>query len=130
MNYNDTQEQTLKLLQLGATPQTAFSATGTPACIGAGWLADAEFAAAAEKAQALFEIRLLKRLNDDESGAGARWLLERRFPERYGPAAVKATAAAAIAEARTADPAPDTALARLERRRQNKPALALVQSAP
>lgn len=132
--FNEIQDKILTMLQLGATVPVAFSATGTAPAERADWLADREFAEAVEKAQALFEVRMLKRLSDDESGAGARWLLERRFPDRYGAAAVKATAAAAsaaaVADSEATAAVPDSALARAEQRRRRAPTLAIVQTAP
>jgi hypothetical protein len=126
---NEAQDKALGMLKMGATAPTAFACVGIAPAVGATWLASPEFAAAADQATALFEMRMLKRLNDDESGAGARWLLERRFPDRYGPAALKATAearaAATVEEAQPAEPG--TALERAElRRRQGRPQLAVV----
>ena len=121
----EAQDKALNLLRLGATAPVAFAYTGTPPAEGQQWLTSPEFSAAADQAAANFEMRMLKRLNDDESGAGARWLLERRFPDRYGPAALKATAAAIVASDN--DTESGTALERAqERRRKGRPALSVV----
>lgn len=112
-------ERVVKLVRAGATGEVACLAAGIPAADLPAYLGDPACSAEIAAAEASVEAALLARVLSDESGSGARWYLERRFPARWGPAALKAVSAArvdaAAAAASTAEP--DTALERAAMRR-------------
>ena len=111
-------DQALKRVSAGSPPVVACTAAGIPADQVPAYLADPTCAAAFATAEARIEAALLARILADESGAGARWYLERRFPSRYGATAVKSASAARVAAAAEATPAePATALERAAQRR-------------
>jgi hypothetical protein len=108
----------LKLIKAGSPAEVACAAAGVPAGKIVDYLSDPACSAAFAAAAATVEAALLARVLADESGAGARWYLERRFPSRWGATAVKSAAAARVAAAAEATPAePDTALERAAKRR-------------
>jgi hypothetical protein len=85
---------------------------------------------ALRRADAVAEALALKRIATGEGGSDARWLLERRWPDRYAPArAVAAPKGAKPAEDQGTAQAPDNdALRRAELRRQGRPSLTAVKA--
>ena len=96
----------LKLARAGSTAPVALVAAGVPSDEVEEYLQDPAIVAAMAEAEAKVEAVLLARVIADESGAGARWYLERRFPGRYGLTRA-ATAAKAPPEPQAA-PTPET----------------------
>ena len=112
----------LNFVRRGSPREVACSAAGIPAGQVPAYLADPSCDAQYSAAEAKVEAALLARVLADESGAGARWYLERRFPARYGAPALKAASAARVAaatDAPVAEPTqePATAVERLAKRR-------------
>lgn len=97
-------------LSRGASRAGAAAAVGISEATLAGWLARASsddparppspelraFAVAVHQAEAAFELATVEALNRAAAGGpgdarALQWLLERRFPERWGPGAAKAS---------------------------------------
>lgn len=127
MDIVDLKGTILKYISVGTPVPVAYLAAGaTPAEI-AELIADNDFAAAVAKSEALLEAALVNRVRSDETGSGARWLLERRWPDRYGPTAIKAAVAAKLEAAAQSEAKPATALERAEaRRKAGQPILTVV----
>jgi hypothetical protein len=120
MSRNETlRAEALRLIVGGLDPARACVAAGASEVEAAQLLADPAFAEEVRAAEAKAEVALLA-LAKTKAGAGARWLLERRFPGRYGPGATRATGAPKVPAAPEGEgPAePDTALGRAQRRRR------------
>lgn len=123
-------EKLLGFVRLGLIANRAAVAVGVTAEQLRRLQDDEESAEALRRADAVAEALALKRIATGEGGSDARWLLERRWPDRYAPArTVAAPKGAKPAEDQGTAQAPDNdALRRAELRRQGRPALTAVKA--
>jgi hypothetical protein len=103
----------LQLIEEGLEPAQAAVAAGAGA-EAEHWVKDPANAPAIRDAEACAEVALLE-IAKTPGGAGARWLLERRFPERYGPGVARKVKQV---ENGQAEEFAESALQRAERRRR------------
>lgn len=114
-----TQEQAVRALRLiedGLEPTRACVSVGISANEAERWVADSANAEAIRAAETKAEVALLAAAKRS-GGAGARWLMERRWPERYSAGAMRTRVVRKDPEIVQGGPSAGSAHARAQERR-------------